>query len=72
MKRVAVLIDGGHVRVLAKRAGKTFDDVFVEKLGLACVGVDEQPQRIFVLRLRSIFWHRHAAGVRGHARIHRI
>ena len=46
MKRVAVLIDGGHVRVLAKRAGKTFDDVFVEKLGLACVGVDEQPQRI--------------------------
>src|SRR5207249_4939553 len=46
MKKIAVLIDGGHVRVLAKRAHKTFDDVFVEKLGRSCGIAGEDIQRI--------------------------
>jgi uncharacterized LabA/DUF88 family protein len=46
MKKIAVLIDGGHVRVLAKRAGKTFDADFVEALGLKCLAASEEIQRI--------------------------
>ena len=43
MRKIAVLIDGGHVRVLARRARKTFDVDFVEHLGLSCAinGVEE-------------------------------
>ena len=36
MKKIAVLIDGGHVRVLARKAGKAFDVMFVEKLAHSC------------------------------------
>lgn len=46
MKKIAVMIDGGHVRILAKRAGKTFDAAFVEKLGLSCHGASEEIQRV--------------------------
>ncbi|HWF86814.1 MAG TPA: NYN domain-containing protein, partial [Vicinamibacterales bacterium] len=46
MRRIAVLIDGGHVRVLAKRAHKVFDEVFVEHLGRACALSGEDIQRI--------------------------
>src|SRR5262245_42130654 len=35
-KRIAVLLDGGHLRVYAKRANKTFDPAYIEKIGLAC------------------------------------
>jgi hypothetical protein len=35
-KKVAVMLDGGHVRVYANRAGKTFDPDYIEKIGLAC------------------------------------
>ncbi len=44
--KIAVLIDGGHVRVLAKRAAKTFNEHFVEKVGLKCCVAPEQIQRI--------------------------
>lgn len=39
--RVAVLIDGGHLRVLAKKAGKTYDPDYIEKVAHACVASDE-------------------------------
>jgi uncharacterized LabA/DUF88 family protein len=35
-KRVAVMLDGGHVRVYANRSGKNFDPAYIEKIGLAC------------------------------------
>lgn len=47
MKRIAVLIDGGHVRVLGKAAGKPFDANFLEAVGLRCADVaKEEIQRI--------------------------
>jgi hypothetical protein len=46
MTRIAVMIDGGHVRVLAKRAGKTYDPAFIEKLGHKCKASTEEIQRI--------------------------
>jgi uncharacterized LabA/DUF88 family protein len=46
MKKIAVLMDGGHVRFLAKKAGKTYDPGFIEKVGLACGTANEDIQRI--------------------------
>ena len=46
MSKIAILIDGGHVRVLAKRAGKTFNEHFVEKLALKCRLGNEEIQRV--------------------------
>lgn len=45
MPKVAVLIDGGHLRVLARKAGHKYDPEYVEKVALACVLPDEQPLR---------------------------
>jgi uncharacterized LabA/DUF88 family protein len=41
MSKVAVLIDGGHLRVLAKTAKFTYNPDFIEKVALACVEPDE-------------------------------
>lgn len=41
MCRVAVLIDGGHLRVLARTAGFTYDPDFIEKVALASVEPNE-------------------------------
>lgn len=46
MSKVAVLIDGGHLRVLAKDAGKTYDVPFIEKTALKCKLPAETIQRI--------------------------
>lgn len=46
MKRIAVLLDGGFVRTLAKRAGKAYDPDLIEKVGLVCHGTGEEVQRI--------------------------
>jgi len=46
MKKIAVLVDGGHVRVLSKKAGKTFDAAFVEALGHRCAIANEEIHRI--------------------------
>lgn len=46
MKKIAILLDGGHIRALAKRAGHVFDPLFIEKLGLSCRAHDENIQRI--------------------------
>lgn len=40
------MIDGGFVRVLARKAGKTYDPAFIEKVGLACRGDAEEIHRI--------------------------
>ena len=41
MKMIAVLIDGGHVRVLARQAGHQFKADFLEKVGVSCADADE-------------------------------
>jgi|SRR6185437_6789913 len=45
-KKVAVLIDGGHLRVYAKRAQKAFVPDYIEKIALACATADEQIFRV--------------------------
>lgn len=44
--KTAVLIDGGFLRVTAKRAGKNYDPDFIEKFAHACVVSDETAFRI--------------------------
>ncbi len=44
--KVAVLIDGGHTRVLARNAGYTYNPDYIEKIGLASVEPDERLLRI--------------------------
>lgn len=46
MERVAILMDGGHVRALAKRARKAFEAQFLLDLGLACRTDEESVRRI--------------------------
>lgn len=46
MERVAILMDGGHVRALAKRARKAFEAQFLLDLGLACRTDAESVRRI--------------------------
>ncbi len=45
MFSAAVLIDGGYVRVLVKRAGLTYEPDLVEKLAKSCIAPDERPLR---------------------------
>jgi uncharacterized LabA/DUF88 family protein len=45
-KRVALLIDGGHLRVLSKQAGYDFNPAFIERLAHACVEESEELLRI--------------------------
>lgn len=47
VRKTAVLIDGGFLRVQAKKASKTYDPVFIEKMAHACIAVDEEPLRYF-------------------------
>lgn len=44
-KKVAVLIDGGHTRVLAKNAGYTYNPDYIEKIAKACIAADEEALR---------------------------
>jgi uncharacterized LabA/DUF88 family protein len=44
--RVAVLIDGGHTRVLARQAGFDYNPDYIEKIGHAAVQADETLLRI--------------------------
>jgi uncharacterized LabA/DUF88 family protein len=46
MTKVAVLIDGGHARVLTKRAALTYNPDYIEKIAKACVEPDESLLRI--------------------------
>ncbi len=44
--KVAVLIDGGHVRVLTAKARRTYDPNYIEKIALATVDGDETLLRV--------------------------
>lgn len=44
--KVAILIDGGFLRVVAKRARKTYNPDFIEKFALSCKAADEAIFRI--------------------------
>jgi uncharacterized LabA/DUF88 family protein len=46
MIRIAILIDGGHLRVLARSAGHTYDPDYIEKVAQACVNHDETVLRV--------------------------
>lgn len=46
MIRIAVLIDGGHLRVLTKMAKITYNTDLIEKLALACPEKDEALLRV--------------------------
>ena len=47
-KRVALLIDGGHLRVLVrKKAQRAYDPACIEKIADACVLPDEGLFRAF-------------------------
>jgi uncharacterized LabA/DUF88 family protein len=46
MKRLIVMIDGGHVRVLARKAGHDFTPRFIEAFALRIVGADEELVRV--------------------------
>lgn len=44
--KIAVMLDGGHVRVHARHAGKTYDPAYIERIGLACALAEETIHRI--------------------------
>jgi uncharacterized LabA/DUF88 family protein len=46
MKKIAVLIDGGHLRSYARRSKKSFVPDYIEKVGHACALADEVIHRI--------------------------
>ena len=46
MARMALLIDGGHLRVLARIANKQYNPDFVESVAYACLAGDENLLRV--------------------------
>jgi uncharacterized LabA/DUF88 family protein len=44
--KVAVFIDGGHLRVLTKQAALTYNPDYIEKVASACVAADERALRV--------------------------
>src|SRR5260370_31084576 len=46
MKSTIVLIDGGFLRSLTKKAKKTYDPPFIEKFAHSCLSADEECLRI--------------------------
>jgi uncharacterized LabA/DUF88 family protein len=44
--KIVVMLDGGHLRVHAKSAGKTYDPAYIEKIGHACAVAHETIHRI--------------------------
>ncbi|MDA1314711.1 MAG: NYN domain-containing protein [Acidobacteria bacterium] len=44
-RTLAVLIDGGHLRVHAKKAGHNYDPDFIEKVALKCAEPDDEIHR---------------------------
>lgn len=46
MKSTIVLIDGGFLRSMAKKAKRPYDPSFIEKFAHACIGKDEEFLRI--------------------------
>jgi len=46
MKKVVVMIDGGHLRVLARRDGHDYNPDFIERFSHNCTSEDEQLLRV--------------------------
>jgi uncharacterized LabA/DUF88 family protein len=46
MTRVVVMMDGGHVRACARRAGKTYDPDYIEKIAHLSIDSKEQALRV--------------------------
>jgi len=46
MKKAVVLIDGGHLRVMARQGNQSYISDFIEKFSLACVKEDENLLRV--------------------------
>jgi uncharacterized LabA/DUF88 family protein len=46
MKRIAILIDGGHLRYVAQKAGYVYDPAFIEGFAKNCRLTDEEVFRI--------------------------
>jgi uncharacterized LabA/DUF88 family protein len=46
-KSIAVLIDGGHLRVVVRKGGRRYDPDYIEQVARACAGADEDVFRIF-------------------------
>jgi hypothetical protein len=46
MKKIAILIDGGHLRVAAKKAQERYNPDFIERFALKCAANDEEIHRI--------------------------
>ncbi len=44
--KVAVFIDGGHLRVLVRQAGYKYDPDYIEAVAHACVAEDETLLRV--------------------------
>jgi uncharacterized LabA/DUF88 family protein len=47
MFKTALLIDGGHLRVCAKRSGRDYENEFIESFSPSCFSADEYLFRIF-------------------------
>ena len=52
-QKIAVLIDGGHLRSYARRAKKNFVPDYIEKVGHACALADEVIHRILCCEATS-------------------
>jgi uncharacterized LabA/DUF88 family protein len=46
MKKVVIFIDGGFLRIRARKAGKTYNPDFIEQFALSCRTADEEILRI--------------------------
>ena len=45
-KKIAVLLDGGHLRVYTRKAGYQYKPDYIEKIALACALSDEEIYRV--------------------------
>lgn len=44
--KIVVMLDGGHLRVHARNAGKNYDPDYIEKIALTCSPTGETIHRI--------------------------
>jgi hypothetical protein len=46
MKKIVLMIDGGFLRVAARKAGKRYDPAFIESFSRVCPSADEELFRV--------------------------
>lgn len=49
MKRIVLMIDGGHLRALARRDKVTYNPDLIERFSLGCVDGDEELLRFYTM-----------------------